>query len=126
MRVYFLRMRHPLFHAVGGDLMEKDPFDVLIDRSDFIREMSSDRFSLPVGVGGQKDCLCFAGLFPQPVDDVILPLNILVDDSEFILHVHAEFALREVFDVPHRCLDDVLFSEVLIDGLCLGRRFNDD
>ncbi len=45
---------------------------------------------------------------------------------EVVFEVNAQFALREVFNMTHRCQCLVIASKIFGQGFGFGRRFDDD
>ena len=119
-------MAHPFFDTLRGNLVEHHTLDVLIDSSDFVRQVSGDCLSFTVRVSCQEDCLGLRCAIAQLFNDCVLPLDVLIDDGKFIIDIDAKFALWEILDVTDGSLDDIFLAEILVDCLRFRRRFNYD
>src|SRR2546426_12221409 len=118
-------MRQRVGDRVLGDLMEQDAPHLAAVR-ELARHVPGDGLALAVRVGGEEHP--FRGL--RGLLDFGEGLGLLLDGHvlgrEAVLDVHAELALRQIAQVPHRRLDGVARAQVLADRLRLGGRLDDD
>src|SRR5881628_845619 len=118
-------MRQRMGDSVLGDLVEQDALHLAAVR-ELARHVPGDGLALAVRVGGEEHSLRgFRGLL-----DFGEGLGLLLDGHvlgrEAVLDVHAELALRQIAQVPHRRLDGVARAQVLADRLGFGGRLDDD
>ncbi len=122
-------MLEPLVDALLRDLVEEDPLDLdlLVRLLHLLHEVVGDGLTLAVGVGGEEDLLDLLGLLADVLDDLALAL--LFEDFvgllEPVFDVDAA-PLRQILDVPLGGNDVVVLAQVLLDGLGLGRGFDDE
>ena len=88
--------------------------------------MRGDRLALAVRVRRQVDSVCRCGQLLQFPDDLLFAGNDDVFRVEIVINVDSQVALRQILDVAKRGLDRVTLSQILLDGSCLGRRFDND
>ena len=62
----------------------------------------------------------------QLLENLLPARDHLVRGLEPIVDVHAELALRQIADVPHRGDDFVIPAQIFVDGLRLRRRLHHD
>src|SRR5882724_5665403 len=118
-------MRQRVGDRVLGDLVEQDAPHLAAVR-ELARHVPRDGLALAIRVGGEEHPLRgFRGLL-----DFGEGLGLLLDGHvlgrEAVLDVHAQLALRQIAQVPHRRLDGVARAQVLADRLRLGGRLDDD
>ena len=88
--------------------------------------MPRDGLALAIRVGGQNQPV---GPFQRPRDfaDPLRGLRIhLPLHGEIVLGIHGSVLRRQIAHVTVRGQDLVVPAEILVDGLRLGRRFDDD
>ncbi|MBS1226673.1 MAG: pyrB [Candidatus Aminicenantes bacterium] len=112
--------------ALLGDLVEGGPEDLLVVVREELAEVPGDGLALAVGIGGQDDTIALAGGLPELGDDLLLVRDDLVGRLEVVIDVDPQLLLGQVADMSHRGLDRVVRAEIVVDGLGLGRRFDDD
>ncbi len=112
---------------VAGDLGEHDPVvRGRVDAGD-LGDVPGDRLTLTVQVGGEKHPLGVLGCLLDRADDLGRCLGDLVAQMHLVAaDLDGEVAARQVADVPDRGQDPVVRAQVLLDGLRLGRRLDDD
>src|SRR5206468_2837027 len=88
--------------------------------------MSGDGFAFAIGVRRKIDVLRLECLLAQRGQDLLFAR----DDDQFgievVVEIDGELVLRKVLDVAERGFDVEVFTEIFIDRLGLGRRFDDD
>ncbi len=121
---------HGLEHGGLRHLVEDDALDLDVLQRPLglqqLQQVPGDRLALAVGVGGEQEPL---RPFQRPrdlVDAPLLLLQRLVDDPEVLVGLDRAVALRQVADVAVARQDGVAAAEIFVDGLGLGRRFDDD
>jgi hypothetical protein len=119
-------MPHRLEDRVPRDLRERDPLRLVGCDAEEGGHVVGDRFALPVVVRGEHELVRALERALQVSDVPLGVLGDLVDRVEPVVHVDAELALRQVPDVPEGSPDGVVAAQVLLDGLRLGGRFDDD
>ena len=131
LHVDLARVLHRLVHRRLGDCVEGDAGDlgVLLHRlaaGQGLKEVPGDRLALAVGVGGEDElAVGLQGLGDRA--DVLLALRRhLPLHLEVAVGVDRAVLGRQVAHVPVGGEDGVAGTEVLVDGLRLGRRFDDD
>src|SRR5581483_2778117 len=120
-RVQERRLDRPL-----GDLVEHHPVDAVGRELELLGHVPADRLPLAVGVGRDVEA---AGLLGRPLElleRLGLRAHGHVLGGEVALDVDAQLARRQILEVPERGLHDVPPVEVLLDGLHLGGRLDDD
>jgi hypothetical protein len=126
-----------LLDGALGDLVEDDAAEALLaPDSQRLGEVPADGLPLAVGVGGQVDGLRLLGGGAQVVEDLALGGQDRVLDGESPLGVDAADdvggVLRplgvfgQVPDMAHGGHDPEVAAQVLVDGLRLGGRLDDD
>ena len=128
--IQFARIGQCLDDGVLGDLVENDAFDVdAVQRfalvEDFLH-VPGDRLALAVRVG------CEIKVFGT-LDGVLNGLNVLLgtgvhrpDHSKVVIGLNGAVLGHKVPHVSHARENLVVRAQILVDGFCLGRRFNDD
>ena len=123
------RMAHRLQHRVLGDRVEHDPVDPLVLQELLVLEdlvdVPGDRLALAVRVGRQDDPV---GVLDRSAD-LAQPLGGLGVDlpahGEIVVGIDRAVLGREVAHVAERGINVVVLAQILVDGLRLGRRFDD-
>ena len=111
---------------VPGDLGERDPLRLAGIETEQGGHVEGDRLALAVVVGREDQVARTLHRTLQVGDVFLRVLGHLVGHAEALLHVHAELALRQVPDMPEGSPDGIVVAQVLLDGLRLRRRFDDD
>ena len=111
--------------ALLGDLIEGHPEDVRVRVRQELAEMPGDGLAFPVGVGGENDPLALLGRLLELGDRLLLLGDDFVGRLEVGGDVDPHLLFRQVADVAHRGLDDIVLAEIVVDRLGLGRRFDD-
>ena len=93
---------------------------------EFEREMRGNGFALAVRVRREIDRVGRRGELLQPGDNFFFAGNDDVLGIEIVLDIDAERALGQIFHVPQRRFDRKSLTQIFLDGLRLGRRFDDD
>src|SRR5438128_1844115 len=109
-----------------GDLVEEDALRGDLGPLQLLVDVPGDGLALPVGVRREQDQLRALGGGLELRDYLLLRVDHLVDGLETVLDVDADLALRQVHHVAHRGLHHVPGTQVLLDGLGLRRRLDDD
>ena len=135
------RMLESFLHSPLGDLVESYTSDALAffiiliffllllftrTVAKFFRKMRGNGFPFAVRVrrqvnlvGGDSELLQFGNDFFFARDDDVLGIKVVFD-------IDAQIALGQVFHVAKRGLDGISLTQIFLDGLRLGRRFDDD
>ena len=121
---------HGLQHGRLGDLVEHHPLDIdafqhLLGLEQF-QKVPGDRLTFPVGVGRKHEALCSLQRPRDLVDTSLFLLKRLVDDREVVLGIDRAILLRQVADMAVARQNGEPFAQILVDGLGLGRRFDDN
>ncbi len=88
--------------------------------------MVGDGFAFAIRVSRQEKYGHALGRFAQLVENFDFARNDLVVGFEFFIWVDTQLTLGQVFNVPYAGFYDVFASQIFLDGLCLGRRFDND
>ena len=99
---------------------------LLLDAADLLRQVPGDRLAFAIGVGRQVDDVDGLRRLLDLGDDLALAADDHVLGREVVLDVDAHLRLRQIHDVADRRLHGEAGAEVLLDGLGLGRRLDDD
>jgi len=83
-------------------------------------------FAFAIRVGGHVEDLRPLGRLLEVVEDLLLARRHHILRLESLLRIDAERRLGQIPDVAHRRLHDELRIEVLLNGLHLRRRLDDD
>ena len=89
-----------------------------------LREMPRYRLSLTVRVGGEVD-LRTVSRTPQARDYLTTICRHDVTRLEIVLNINAECTVRQVADMPYRCLDVVASTKIPLDRPRLRTRLHD-
>ena len=114
------------FHRALGDLVERHAVDVLLFERELLGQVPADRLPFPVRVCRDVEDLRALGGLLEVVEDLLLARDHHVLRLEALLRIDAERRLGQIPDVAHRRLHDELRIEVLLNGLHLRRRLDDD
>ena len=123
------RMAHRLLDRVLGHRVEHHPVDPLVLEQllaleDFVH-VPGDRLALAVGVGREDHPV---GVLDR-VADVAEPLGRLGVDlpahGEIVVRIDRAVLGRQVPHMAERGVNAVVFAEIFVDGLRLGRQFDD-
>ena len=135
LRVHFLRV-HINRVLEGGqdrplrDLVEDHAAELglrlLALAAQLLREVPADGLALPVGVSGQVDRVGRLRGLLELVEHLLARGQRLVLDREAALDVDPQLLLGQVAHVSHRGLHGEAAPEVLVDGLRLCGRLDDD
>ena len=126
-----------------GDFIEGDPLDsrgrlgfallelfgLLLFRAvavEFAGEMGGNGFPLAVRVRRKIDCICGRRQLFQLGDNFFFTRDDDVIRLEIVFDIDAQRALRQILDVPERGLYREALTQIFLDGLRLGRRFDND
>ena len=124
------RVLHRVEHRLLGDGVEHHALDgLLLERLlllEHLEHVPGDGLALAVGVGGQDQLV---GALDGPGDVVEPLLGLVVDLPDHVevgLGIDRAVLGRQVADMAERSQDLVARAKILVDGLGLGRRFNND
>ncbi len=124
------RMVERLEHRLLGDLVEHQALDLLLllalPAAQLLGDVPANRLTLAVRVGRDVDGRRVLRSFLQRLDDLLPGRDRLVVLDEPLVDVHAELALRQVPDVPHRRDHLVVAPQIFVDRLRLRRRLDHD
>ena len=108
------------------DLMESDAhrrFRIHIEK---FGQMPGNGFPFAVRVRREKDVFRFIRFLLQLPDHIFPAVRMNVLRPEAVLHIHAERALRQIPQMPHRRHDPVVRAEDPLDRPRFGRGFHHD
>ena len=88
--------------------------------------MPRNRFSLAVRVSCEINEIALANLTADFLDDLIFTLDRHIFRLEIVLDIDAHFLFRQIAQMSHRSLNDIVRTEIFSDRLCLGRGLHDD
>ena len=100
--------------------------DMLVIFHHLAGDMPGDRFTFAIRIGGQIDILFALGGFFQIVDDFFLAENDREVGREIFFDIDAELALGQIDQMAHRRFNLKIPAQIFLQGLGLGRRFDDD
>ena len=131
LHVDLARVRHRLRHRVPGDRVEDDALDlgVLLHRlaaGQRLEQVPGDRLALAVGVGGEDQLLVVLQRLGDGADVLGAVGGDLPLHREVVLGVDRAVLGRQVADVAVGGEHRVAGAEILVDGLRLGGRLDDD
>ncbi|EXJ15395.1 hypothetical protein D779_1359 [Imhoffiella purpurea] len=113
-----------------GDLVEHDtvhgPLAELSAALEQLVEMPGDGLALAVRVGREIERLGLLELLGDRLDVLLVAIDDLVLHGEAMIRIDRPLLRNQVADVPIGGDHLEVGSEVLLDGLGLGRRFDDD
>ena len=120
------RVLERLAHGPRRDLVVLHAKDrlALAGRLERLAQMPRNRLPLAVRIGRQIDDIALLGGFAQLLDHLGLLRRDDVFGRKMVLDVDAQFAFRQVADVPHGGLHQVILAQHLANRLGLGRRFH--
>ena len=117
-----------LLNGVLGDLVEHHPVDVrpaVLLALQLLLQVRADGFPFAVRVGCQIDGFdAFGGLF-QLTEQLAFAFDDFIARFEAVLDIHGQVFLGEILDMAQRRFDDVLLTQIFIDGFRLNWRFHD-
>ena len=93
---------------------------------EFESKMRGDGFAFAVRVRRQIDRIRRRGQLFQLGDNLFFAGDDDVIRLEIIINVHTQRALGQILDMPQRRLDREPLTQIFLDGLRLGRRFDND
>ena len=116
-----------------GHRVEDHPLEPLRRQVQFLGQVPGNRLALAVQVRRQPDVFARLGHLLEFPDHLLLAVDRDVERSEVVVEIDAGdrqvhplgIASGQIADVSHRRLDLVLRTQVLVDRLRLGRRFDD-
>ncbi len=124
------RMLHRLQDCALGDLVEHHPLDVdALDHALILerrQQMPGDRLAFAIRVGGEVEMIGRAQRLGDVGDPLPLVGERLVDHPEVLVRQDRAVLLRQVADMAVARQHGVARPQVLVDGLGLGRRFDDN
>ena len=119
-----------LLDSALGDLVEDDPVDGLVAEAVALAQqfgqMPGNGLAFAVRVSGQHQAI---RLFQRPLDRLhvaFVALDDLIVHLEAVLGIDRPLFRHEVAHMPIGRHDLEILTEVLLDGLALGGRFDDD
>ena len=108
-----------------GDLMENDPLGGNWVQSEHLAQVPADRFSLAVLIRCQPDLVRLPGDLLQFPDNLFLVFRYDIPGFVSLLDINAHVILLQIPDVSKATFYLEIIPEYLFNGLCLGRRLND-
>jgi hypothetical protein len=120
------RFPERLLDGVLGDLGEGDPVRGPRVGSDRLGDVPRDGLALAVEVRGEPEALSLAECLLELADGVLFLLRDDVLGMEGVIQVHAHAVFGQVPDVALARGNGVVRPEISLQGLRLGRRFDDD
>jgi hypothetical protein len=125
-------MLEGFLHGFFGDLVEghavdRNPaFFLLAAIDELFRQVRGNGFAFAVRVRRQINRSRAFGQLLELGHDLFFSRDDVVVGGEVAFEIDAQPALGQVFDVAQRGFDLVVLAQVLVDGLGLDRRFDDD
>ncbi len=120
-----LRLLHRLRNSFFRDLVKENPVDVLFLIGNLLGDIGCNRLAFAVRVGRKVHAGRLGGRVAQFPDRLLLAGYRFKCRCESVFNIDAEVALRQVLNMTHRCLHDIILAEVSVDRLGLRRRFHD-
>ena len=105
--------------------MENDPFGRNRVQSEHLAQVPADRFSLAVLIRCQPDLVRLSGDLLQFPDNLFLVFRYDIPGFVSLLDINAHVILLQIPDVSKATFYLEIIPEYLFNGLCLGRRLND-
>jgi hypothetical protein len=124
--VELARVLDAVVDALLRDLVELHALDLEARALDLLLDVERDRLALAIGVGRQHHVVDLLGRRLELLEDLLFALDDRVGLREIVREVDGLRALGQVLEVPLRGEHVVARAEVLLDGLRLGRRLNDN
>ena len=109
-----------------GDLVKGHAAGIFVLELEQLLDMPRNRFSLAVRVSCEIDEIALADFAADFLDDFIFTLDRHIFRLEIVLDIDAHFLFRQIAQMSHRSLDDIVRTEIFSDRLCLGRGLHDD
>ena len=109
-----------------GDLVKGHTSGILVLELEQLLDVPRNRFSLAVRVSCEVHEIALADFAADFLNNFIFSLDRHIFRLEIVLDVNAHFLFRQIAQMSHRRLDNIVRTEILPDGLCLGRRLHDD
>ena len=110
--------------GVFGNLMEDDTAGLVLGKVQRLEQMPGDGFPFTVLIGGQPDGGSGIGQFLQLRDHFLLVRGNDILGREAVFDVHAQFMLFQIPDMADGCLDQIFFSQILLNGSHLSGRLH--
>ena len=101
-------------------------FFLLVSVAQFLGQVPRDGFAFAIGVRRQIDVVRRQGQLLQLGENFLLAGNDDVFRLEIVIDIDAQRALGQVFHVAKRCFDNEAFAQILLNGLRLAGRFDND
>ena len=117
------RLFYRLLYRIFRDLIEFHTADSVVIDAEKMRNMPRNRFSFAIRVGSEIYFRSGLRFFFQHFNHIALAADRNILRLEIMFDIDAQFALRKIPHMSHRCDDFVPASEYFTDRLCLGRRF---
>ncbi len=111
--------------GVFRDFMKDDTAGLGLGKVQCLKQMPGDGFSFPVFIGSQPDCGSGIGQFLQFGDHLFLFGRNDIFGRKAMLNVHAQFMLFQIPDMADGCLDQIILSQILLNGSHLAGRLHD-
>ena len=108
-----------------GDLVEGDALGIAVLELVQLLDVPRNGFSLAVRVSCEVDEVRLSDLAADFLDDFIFTLDRHVFRLEIVLNIDAHFLFRQIAQMSHGRLDNIVRAQILADGLRLGRRLHD-
>src|ERR1700720_3041888 len=94
--------------------------------AEFFSQVSGDGLAFAVRVRRQIDMIRGQGQLLQLGQDLFFTRNDDVFSLEIIVGIDTKSALRQILHVAERCFDRVALAQILLNGLRLGWRLDDN
>ena len=123
------RLRHRLGHGRLGDRVERHPVHLLrqrLLRAQHFLHMPADRFALAIGVSRQDQSVGLLRLVGNGLQLLALVAIIFPRHGKAVVRVDRTVLGRQVADMAIAGEDVEIAAQIFLDGLRLGRRFDDD
>ena len=104
----------------AGDLVEGHAAGLVVRELEQLLDVPGDRLALAVRVGCEIDGLRPVGGLLELLDEVGFLLHRDIFRTEIMVQIHAHRALRQIAQMTHAGLDDIVRAEVFSDGFRLG------
>src|SRR5579862_1083639 len=94
--------------------------------SEFIRQVRRDGFAFTVRVRREIDGIGGGSKLFQLGDNFFFAGNDNVVGRKIVVDIHTQSALGQILDMPERSFHREALTQIFLDGLRLGRRFDND
>ena len=126
MRIDFAGALKSFPDRVARNLIKEYPVEFLLGRIQKLVQVLANGLALAVRVSRQVNGVSFARRRLQLGNHRLLGGDRNVGGLEIVLHVHSQVLLGKIHDVAHASLHGKVRTQIFVNGLRLGRRFDNN